>query len=179
MQVLIRWGLPRLSHDRTPHLHDWHVAEPAARGLCAHRSRGCTPQVHEMTEDEIDKLRTAVVIKTSSAMLRQHKFRTPEEQREQLQKTKAFAKALFYTIRGKASKRCGVRCRDGCAGVVRCRRLSGSHTSAAALCRPFITLQDVELFYPDTNEGKRQAESAFFLFAQDPKAKVNMNSVRL
>mmetsp|Transcript_46837 Transcript_46837/g.117251 ORF Transcript_46837/g.117251 Transcript_46837/m.117251 type:complete len:849 (+) Transcript_46837:187-2733(+) len=104
-------------------------------------------QVHEMTEDEIDKLRTAVVIKTSSAMLRQHKFRTPEEQREQLQKTKAFAKALFYTIRGKASK------------------------------RPFITLQDVELFYPDTNEGKRQAESAFFLFAQDPKAKVNMNSV--
>lgn len=54
-----------------------------------------------MTEQELDKLRTAVVVKTSSAMLRQHKFRTPEEQAEQVEQVTAFARALFFTIRGR------------------------------------------------------------------------------
>lgn len=63
-------------------------------------------QLEDMTEEEVDRLRTAVVIKTSSAMMRQHKFRTKEEKAQQLKNTQAFGKILFFTIRSKTSHRC-------------------------------------------------------------------------
>jgi len=103
--------------------------------------------LEDMTEEEVDRLRTAVVIKTSSAMMRQHKFRTKEEKAQQLKNTQAFGKILFFTIRSKTSH------------------------------RPFITYHDVKQFFPDTPEGKKNARSAFSLFAVDRKSKVTMQQV--
>jgi hypothetical protein len=100
-----------------------------------------------MTEEEVDRLRTAVVIKTSSAMMRQHKFRTKEEKEQQLKNTKAFGRLLFFAIRGREGR------------------------------RPFFTYQDVKLFFPDTVEGKKEARTAFSLFAIDRKSKVTAEQV--
>eukprot|EP00873_Tetraselmis_striata_P005195 jgi/Tetstr1/425459/TSEL_015906.t1 len=103
--------------------------------------------VATMTEEEIDRLRTAVVIKTSSSMMRQHKFRTKAEKEAQLQRTREFAKLLFHTIKGSDS------------------------------WRQYITYQDVELFFPDSADGRRDARSAFGLFASNRSAKVYRQQV--
>eukprot|EP00873_Tetraselmis_striata_P024661 jgi/Tetstr1/444925/TSEL_032743.t1 len=115
-------------------------------------------KLKEMTEQELDKLRTAVVVKTSSAMLRQHKFRTPEEQAEQVEQVTAFARALFFTIRGRTR-----------AALGNVSRAEANPTS--------INLKDVRLFYPDTAEGKRDAKRAFSLFSNNPQASVTMQQV--
>jgi hypothetical protein len=57
-------------------------------------------QVDDMTEAEMERLRTVVVIKTYSNLINQHKFRTPEEMKEQIKDVQTFAKALFKNIRG-------------------------------------------------------------------------------
>ena len=62
-----------------------------------------------MSEEEIEKIRTAVVIKTYSNLMSKHKHRTPETVESQLQAVRKFGAALFRNIRGPNRHRCDSR----------------------------------------------------------------------
>lgn len=59
-----------------------------------------------MTEEEMERLRTTVVIKTYSNLINQHKYRSPEEMKEQIKDVQVFAKALYRNIRGQDKTKC-------------------------------------------------------------------------
>uniref|UniRef100_A0A061SMR3 MscS-Like mechanosensitive ion channel MSCL15 n=1 Tax=Tetraselmis sp. GSL018 TaxID=582737 RepID=A0A061SMR3_9CHLO len=104
-------------------------------------------EVHNLSEQEMENLRTAVVLKTSSALVRHYKHRTQLDYQQQIDNVKAFAKALYFNIRGRGNE------------------------------RAYIAIDDVRLFYPDTKEGREQAKSTFGLFAPHSKAKVSKQQV--
>mmetsp|Transcript_26508 Transcript_26508/g.74517 ORF Transcript_26508/g.74517 Transcript_26508/m.74517 type:complete len:728 (+) Transcript_26508:274-2457(+) len=103
--------------------------------------------IDEMSEADIERIRTAVVIKTYSALTRQHKFRTAEDAAEQLKAVRKFGSALFQNVRGPESK------------------------------RDYVTLQDFRLFYTDDKAGKTLASKAFQIFSSDPSAKITKTEV--
>eukprot|EP00192_Tetraselmis_astigmatica_P003590 CAMPEP_0117676600 /NCGR_PEP_ID=MMETSP0804-20121206/16262_1 /TAXON_ID=1074897 /ORGANISM="Tetraselmis astigmatica, Strain CCMP880" /LENGTH=544 /DNA_ID=CAMNT_0005485755 /DNA_START=98 /DNA_END=1730 /DNA_ORIENTATION=+ len=103
--------------------------------------------IDEMSDAEIERIRTAVVIKTYSSLVRQHKYRTPEAIAEQLQSVRKFAASLFKNIRGPDA------------------------------FRDYITLQDLRLFYTDDQPGRKKAYKAFKIFSSDPNAKVAKQEV--
>lgn len=53
-----------------------------------------------MSEEEIEKIRTAVVIKTYSSLISKHKHRTPEQVASQLKAVRKFGAAVYKNIRG-------------------------------------------------------------------------------
>jgi hypothetical protein len=59
----------------------------------------------KLSDQEIERLRTAVVIKTYSNLIRHHKCRTPEDAKAQLADVASFGKALFANIRGSETTR--------------------------------------------------------------------------
>lgn len=54
----------------------------------------------EMTDEEIEKIRTTVVIKTYSSLIKKHRYATPEQVQLQLKAVSKFGRALFNNIRG-------------------------------------------------------------------------------
>eukprot|EP00951_Prasinocladus_malaysianus_P015932 scaffold123241_cov40-Prasinocladus_malaysianus.AAC.1 len=56
--------------------------------------------IDDMTDREIEKLRTTVVIKTFSSLLKQHQFRTAEDLENQIKDVRRFGQALFNNVRG-------------------------------------------------------------------------------
>eukprot|EP00198_Chlamydomonas_reinhardtii_P009196 XP_001698533.1 predicted protein [Chlamydomonas reinhardtii] len=56
--------------------------------------------MYEMTEEELEKMRTAIVIKTYTALIRKHGSMSEEAQLRELKTVKRFSKALFFNIRG-------------------------------------------------------------------------------
>ncbi|PNH06946.1 hypothetical protein TSOC_006643 [Tetrabaena socialis] len=56
--------------------------------------------VSQMTEAELDKMRTAIVIKTYTALIRKHSGMSDEQQLRELRTVRRLANALFYNIRG-------------------------------------------------------------------------------
>lgn len=57
-----------------------------------------------MSPEELERVRTAIVIKTYTALIRRHANMTDEKQEAELKKVKRFAKALFYNVRGAAAE---------------------------------------------------------------------------
>eukprot|EP00873_Tetraselmis_striata_P022183 jgi/Tetstr1/442447/TSEL_003193.t1 len=100
-----------------------------------------------MTEEEMERLRTTVVIKTYSNLINQHKYRSPEEMKEQIKDVQVFAKALYRNIRGQDKT------------------------------KPFITLSDFRDFYSDDRAGKTQALASFNLFALNPREHITKEKV--
>jgi len=103
--------------------------------------------LENLTDKEIERLRTAVVVKTYSNLIRQHRCRTPEEAKAQLADVTQFGKALFSNLRG------------------------------AEVQRKYVTLQDFMLFYKDDNEGRRSATEAFRIFSTDLEARITRSQV--
>lgn len=57
-----------------------------------------------MSPQELERVRTAIVIKTYTALIRRHANMTDEKQEAELKKVKRFAKALFHNVRGAAAE---------------------------------------------------------------------------
>ena len=53
-----------------------------------------------MSDAEIERIRTAVVIKTYSSLINKHKHRTPEQVASQLTAVRKFGAALYKNICG-------------------------------------------------------------------------------
>ncbi|KAG2491012.1 hypothetical protein HYH03_010684 [Edaphochlamys debaryana] len=66
----------------------------------------------DMTEDELEKMRTAIVIKTYTALIRKHNAMSEADQRRELRTVKRFARALFFNIRGPDPARTTIREED-------------------------------------------------------------------
>lgn len=104
-------------------------------------------EVDDMTEAEMERLRTVVVIKTYSNLINQHKFRTPEEMKEQIKDVQTFAKALFKNIRGSDKT------------------------------KRYISLNDFRDFYGEDKAGRAQALASFSMFAMNPRERVTKDKV--
>mmetsp|Transcript_11428 Transcript_11428/g.27132 ORF Transcript_11428/g.27132 Transcript_11428/m.27132 type:complete len:189 (+) Transcript_11428:507-1073(+) len=100
-----------------------------------------------MSEKELEKIRTAVVVKTYSSLIRQHQYRTPEEVASQLMEVKKFGKALFLNIRGSNPQ------------------------------KKTINLQDICLFFKDDKEGRANAARAFRIFSRNPQDQITKQQV--
>eukprot|EP00951_Prasinocladus_malaysianus_P022520 scaffold188967_cov50-Prasinocladus_malaysianus.AAC.1 len=100
-----------------------------------------------ISDEEMERLRNVVVVKTYSNLVSMHKNRTPEEMKMQMKDVQAFGKALFKNIRGSDTK------------------------------RKYITLNDFNDFYGDDKNGKEQALLSFNLFAINPLEKVTKDKV--
>jgi len=103
--------------------------------------------LENLSEEEMERLRTVVVIKTYSSLISQHMYRTPEEMKEQIKDVQTFGKALYKNLRGSDS------------------------------CRRYITLEDFQDFYPDDKAGKAQALASFNMFALNPRERVAKDQV--
>ena len=56
--------------------------------------------IDDMSEEEIERIRTAVVIKTYSSLISKHRHRTPEQMAIQLRAVRKFGAALYKNICG-------------------------------------------------------------------------------
>eukprot|EP00873_Tetraselmis_striata_P023633 jgi/Tetstr1/443897/TSEL_031849.t1 len=99
-------------------------------------------------EDRLEKLRTAVVVKTYSKLMEHYRSASAETAAVMMKNVKAFSGALF-------------------------KNLSGSSSS-----RRSVILTDFELFFPNTEEGRVNAVKAFELFDVSNDGRVTKAEVK-
>mmetsp|Transcript_13836 Transcript_13836/g.34913 ORF Transcript_13836/g.34913 Transcript_13836/m.34913 type:complete len:921 (-) Transcript_13836:438-3200(-) len=99
-------------------------------------------------EDKLERLRTAVVVKTYSKLMEHYRSASAETAAVMMKNVKAFSGALF-------------------------KNLSGSSSS-----RRSVILTDFELFFPNTEEGRVNAVKAFELFDVSNDGRVTKAEVK-
>lgn len=97
-------------------------------------------------EDKLERLRTAVVVKTYSKLVHLYKLKPNlEMESRMLRRVKAFSRALFKNM-----------------------SWHGEHAA-----REYVTLEDFEHFFEPTRQGRAEAARAFALFDWDSTGKVD------
>eukprot|EP00873_Tetraselmis_striata_P034791 jgi/Tetstr1/455055/TSEL_041910.t2 len=97
-------------------------------------------------EDKLERLRTAVVVKTYSTMVKLYKLPPSVESESRMRRrVKAFSKALFKNM----------------------------SWTGEANNREYVTLEDFEHFFEPTRQGRMEAARAFALFDWDKSGKVD------
>jgi len=99
-------------------------------------------------EDRLEKLRTAVVVKTYSKLMEHYRSASAETAAAMMRNVKAFSAALFKNLSGSSSR------------------------------RKSVTLPDFELFFPSTQEGRASAVRAFELFDVSNDGRVSKAEVK-
>eukprot|EP00873_Tetraselmis_striata_P034786 jgi/Tetstr1/455050/TSEL_041906.t1 len=102
-------------------------------------------------EENLERLRTAVVVKTYSTLVNLYKLPPCEESESRMRRrVKAFSKALFKNM----------------------------SWTGEANNREYVTLEDFELFFEPTRQGRMEAARAFALFDWDKSGKVDRDETR-